>query len=1708
MRNLVSLRDSLTLLRGWESSAVAVDYNTSTGELLVLSHHGQVKIIDVESNEFNEMEGQSWDLSMSGDSDVDHTWFDLVALRGNGSIICISRAGLIVSIPLDLVSGKWSPEVIVEGDVEGGIGHAAWSPDQSRLVIVTNNNTILSMNSEWDVLEEVPLVEPRAPGTNIEISWRGNGEQFALQSIDSSTGTSNVRVYSNDIELLSTGRNIADGPASILKGVGNSVAFATNGSLIAFPQERIRGKLQIAFIEKNGLRHGDFDLVLSKLPPGYVKWSVASLEWDLPSSLLAVEICALKEDEDDEKVGKGTGRPSIVQMYYRGNYHWYLKQQWSGRDLRILRFDSEASNRCYLSQQPTSTSEGKGSSTPALRIIDLLWDVTCNETRDASVAVADGEKMLLTPLGYSIVPPPMSSSQVPLPSSHKYASFWSNPAASRAMGEQKQGQDSEKMEAMYSSGLVVLSEGLNVDADWAAVNEAINVYHLSLFFLDARGNCKWSVNASLSTSIGEIRGINYRAVLALPPVTAAPGDLEGMECILLGSVDGVDVLVHAAMSLDGYQCNCSLLRQRGDAGMAPESTRNLSPEDAKSQKLVHSRPGGEHGHFALLTNRNGNCEVQSFQLEMNDDSGSGQVSARCSEIMHLLPEDCSEASLLAGSIPIATSQAGSASTGDGVDTGAYDEVSVPLCIGLSSRNRLYSGEMTLATGVGSYAVNEALSVLLYVTTGTSPHLHFVSLRALAALDPDRDVDQEEGVFQLLEFAPPRPVERGAKLVCSVPGDSRVVVQQPRGNLEAFEPRPLVLSRARQLIDDPQGGKYLECLQLLRRQKVDLNFLVDYNPQRFITYAASFMRECVSNGDLKIVDMACLWISTLVDGNASVYKYPLPVIQRLLQVAGPVGDQPSSTTDDYVKVEQLGTYLASDSAEGKVNVLCQILRVSLQRLLDEGHTGALRPLLCTLAKQHPPRLTEALDIIRSAGNTTETSADSNNNNNNGRTSLASSKVQGLIRYLVFLADSEQIFNAALASCDFAMSRAIARQCQMDPKTYLPLLEGFEAIGKQGGGVAGSYEHWVMHLAVALHLKRPTMVIECGVEALSVGTYSSNANANANALPPPPEEGKNNGSNNPTSTTVPVLGLVEVGEEVVKAAREGKLYSTALPLVLKAKKSSSNKEQNQGGNASVLSSVLSNLRYDYAIYLKKQKNPLLGQVVTLLLLVEPPRVKEAVDVSVEMGDIQQAMFLCGKFFKNPLTPNVVAPSVLAQTIVNQYEASLVGTPALLDLALDGCDISIEGLTGSGTVSRAEEIANLYLNYRDGDVESAVSILLKNRELMLAAQTAMRCGRQDLLNDDVNRAVRQAAYEFVIGLKKVENSVKETVQMLEELWNEPEKRLAAARESDAEIARELDWLEGGGDADEYDPSKVDGEGADTDDTKSEFSMASMRSDLSFVSGLSTVLSEISGLSAASSSSRASRAGSATVSVLSEMKLDKKSSVGGANNSDGQGSSFSINGLEHSLLSRGSGKYDASLGGRAAWEDNGEEQLSKRQLRRKHRALTKPHSSLFKDTLGFAKESKACQELYRLAHVYRIASKCIEVCRVLLLVGGAHATELAARVQRAMDSYTETLRSHPPPVAPLYPRKWLASKDMTILRKFQETTNGGDAAAVKKWESTHAGASIGTASFWALAAEGISSWHTKQRLAALGDLDDLDGGEDEAMAMLAANVAADGDY
>ena len=60
--------------------------------------------------------------------------------------------------------------------------------------------------------------------------------------------------------------------------------------------------------------------------------------------------------------------------------------------------------------------------------------------------------------------------------------------------------------------------------------------------------------------------------------------------------------------------------------------------------------------------------------------------------------------------------------------------------------------------------------------------HFVSASLLAAVDAGADVGDER-----------RRVERGSRIVTSVPSTMSLVLQMPRGNLETVNPRPMVMA---------------------------------------------------------------------------------------------------------------------------------------------------------------------------------------------------------------------------------------------------------------------------------------------------------------------------------------------------------------------------------------------------------------------------------------------------------------------------------------------------------------------------------------------------------------------------------------------------------------------------------------------------------------------------------------------------------------------------------------------------------------------------------------------------------------------------------------------------------------------------------------------------------------------------------------------------
>ena len=222
-------------------------------------------------------------------------------------------------------------------------------------------------------------------------------------------------------------------------------------------------------------------------------------------------------------------------------------------------------------------------------------------------------------------------------------------------------------------------------------------------------------------------------------------------------------------------------------------------------------------------------------------------------------------------------------------------------------------------------------------------------------------------------------------------------------------------KARHLMDE---GNYFDCVVLLRRQKVDLNYVVDYNPGQFLQHCGAFVRKSlIANADL-----VSLLISALESNTWSLWKYAyqkLPVnqiSQPQQEQDGPVdvGDETeakaasSTHTHTHTIAKQLGASIELNGAQ-KVNTVCGALREELLIAIHNGNTLALNPALCSYAKQMPPLLAEALELVYSVYCPSDKAVTANRS-----AVLSSSKVQLAIKYLSFLADGSVIFDAALGT----------------------------------------------------------------------------------------------------------------------------------------------------------------------------------------------------------------------------------------------------------------------------------------------------------------------------------------------------------------------------------------------------------------------------------------------------------------------------------------------------------------------------------------------------------------------------------------------------------------------------------------------------------------------------------------------------------------------
>nr|XP_019938997.1 PREDICTED: elongator complex protein 1 [Paralichthys olivaceus] len=369
------------------------------------------------------------------------------------------------------------------GSVDSGLTSMSWSPDEELVILTTGQETIIMMTKDFEPITEVGIhqddfgegkfitvgwgkketqfhgsegkqaaqrkiqeVQPAAgwDDRRPHVTWRGDGQLFAVSAVCPQTGARKVRVWNREGVLQATSEPI--------NGLEQALCWKPSGSLIASTQ-RHPNKHSVVFMEKNGLLHGEFTLPFSK-----DQAKVKDLLWNSDSTVLAVWLEDMTPGEDGQV-------NTHIQLWTVGNYHWYLKQSLNfSRDPQkapvSVCWDPERPLKLHLVRRDWTT-------------ITYDWGWTTERspgldaTDNANVAVIDGDKILMTTFRQGIVPPPMCSFELQLKSPANQVTFLCRPQRTNQLavfttdGEiSVYGQDSGEQTDKTADGFRVVSRPL------------------------------------------------------------------------------------------------------------------------------------------------------------------------------------------------------------------------------------------------------------------------------------------------------------------------------------------------------------------------------------------------------------------------------------------------------------------------------------------------------------------------------------------------------------------------------------------------------------------------------------------------------------------------------------------------------------------------------------------------------------------------------------------------------------------------------------------------------------------------------------------------------------------------------------------------------------------------------------------------------------------------------------------------------------------------------------------------------------------------------------------------------------------------------------------------------------------------------------------------------------------------------------------------
>jgi len=274
----------------------------------------------------------------------------------------------------------------------------------------------------------------------------------------------------------------------------------------------------------------------------------------------------------------------------------------------------------------------------------------------------------------------------------------------------------------------------------------------------------------------------------------------------------------------------------------------------------------------------------------------------------------------------------------------------------------------------------------------------------------------------------RRLEKDSYIIAAIPQDSRIILQVPRGNLECIQPRALSLHILKSYLNN---CNYLAALDMMTKQRINLNLIYDHNPQLFMDNLKKFVEDIIQHRKMNWLN---LFLSELKNENSIDTMYE------------------NCYEDHTVKsgIENNKTTI------NKVDEICKLLRDVMEKHHDSDNL--LQPILISCVKnQKRQGLEKALSKIKRVKMLEDSQKLAN-------TQISISACDAL-KYLLHFVNIDELYDIALGMYDFELAMFIASKSSKDPKEYVVSLNNFKKLDEN-----------YMKYSINMYLKRYESALE--------------------------------------------------------------------------------------------------------------------------------------------------------------------------------------------------------------------------------------------------------------------------------------------------------------------------------------------------------------------------------------------------------------------------------------------------------------------------------------------------------------------------------------------------------------------------------------------------------------------------------------------------------